>query len=134
MKRPLLIALGVLVPFFAIVAALFALTGAPPPPPAPGPEPPAEARAPDPPPPPPVIALPHDAGLPISDMDHPVPPAPDDPGAHRKHDVLAAIEAVRPLVLECFSDTADRYPAPQEVTLSFTVHASGRLESAEVVG
>lgn len=50
---------------------------------------------------------------------------PPSQGAVSKEDVRAAIDAVKPLVKQCFEDAAARNPGPQKVTLSFTIQGQG---------
>jgi hypothetical protein len=50
---------------------------------------------------------------------------PEPQGAVSKEDVRAAIDAVKPLVKQCFEDAAARNPGPQKVTLSFTIQGQG---------
>lgn len=62
--------------------------------------------------------------------------APAAEGARADEDVRRAIQAVRPLVDQCFQDAASRYPGPQRVTLSFSVARrgdSGALQEGQVV-
>ncbi|MBF5043585.1 AgmX/PglI C-terminal domain-containing protein [Aggregicoccus sp. 17bor-14] len=47
----------------------------------------------------------------------------------------AAVEAVRPLIRECFMDVTERYPGPQQVRLRFTLEGNGgagRMRNPEV--
>jgi hypothetical protein len=49
----------------------------------------------------------------------------------------AAIEALRPMIDQCFADVASRYPGPQRVSLNFTVRATaaaGALVGGAVSG
>ena len=47
----------------------------------------------------------------------------------------AAVQAVRPLLRQCFLDVTERYPGPQSVRLRFTLEGqgtAGRMRNAEV--
>ena len=43
------------------------------------------------------------------------------------------IEAMRPLVRQCFADASEQYPGPHHVTLSFTLGPLGQPEQVVVV-
>ncbi len=46
-------------------------------------------------------------------------------GTVDKEDVRRAIQAVVPLIRQCFQDIAERYSGPQSVTLRFTIEGQG---------
>lgn len=57
-------------------------------------------------------------------------------GTVDKEAIRAAIKSVSPLVKQCFTDAADRYPPPQKVVLKFTITGqgiSGHFTDGEVV-
>ena len=65
------------------------------------------------------------------------PPGADagPPGALDVAALRAAVQAVRPLLRQCFLDVTERYPGPQSVRLRFTLEGqgtAGRMRNAEV--
>lgn len=53
-------------------------------------------------------------------------PGEDQPrGTVNKEAIKIAINSVKPLVRDCFTDARDRYPPPQKVTLKFTITGQG---------
>jgi hypothetical protein len=57
-------------------------------------------------------------------------------GTVDKEEVRQAIQAVVPLMRQCFLDVAERYPGPQTVRLKFTLESqelAGHFRDGEVV-
>ncbi len=123
MRRHVLVAISVLVPFLVLVLLGFSLMKEPPPivlpapvvqlPVLPPPEPVIAVR---PPPPPPVVVAP------------PPPPVPLSREAKR----LPVIAGVEPLVMQCFHDMADRLREPLRVTVQFNTTLEGGYEGAVI--
>lgn len=148
MKRPLLLALAVLVPFLALVGlGLRALEAQPPavlPTPAPALAPVAEPVAVLAPPAPAVAPLPAPTPPPQAEAPPSANPAEVEPKRARAADPdeegeargapPEAIAAVEPLVAQCFIDSAEgkRKRAPPRATVAFTVLDTGRFDKARV--
>lgn len=137
MRRLLLLALAVLVPFAALIAFGFSLLKDPPPISLPIAElplpvvPPPTAAPPVAPPPPARPPLPVDVVVvaPPNPDEPPGHPPPLDPARAQRVAMLAAIE---PLVHQCFKDLSERVREPLRVTVTFNTTADGRFEGAMI--
>ena len=140
MKRHLLIALAVLVPFAGLVAFGFSLLKDPPPMTFPAPE---VHYAPPPPPPAPVPlrvepirALPPPLPTAVQVVAPPPPAPPPVVAAMKPPPELSAdakrlpiIAAVEPMVMQCFKDVAENVREPLRVTVAFNTTIEGGFES-----
>lgn len=138
MKRHLLTALAVLVPFAGLVALGFSLLKDPPPlvlpaqtvryepqEVAPPPEPPRRA--------PPTRPLPPPLPTAVQVV---APPPPAPPAAEPKAPELSAeakrlpiIAAVEPMIQQCFRDVSERVQEPMRVTVAFNTTVEGGFEN-----
>lgn|GEM_PF-2820927 len=129
MRRHVLVALGVLVPFVALILLGFSLMKDPLPivlptpvvrlPPMPPPEPVPAPR--------PVVVVAQPVVAPVAP---PPPPPPLPLSAEAKR--LPVIAGVEPLVLQCFRDMTDRVREPLSVTVQFNTTLEGGYEGAVI--
>jgi hypothetical protein len=139
MKRALLIALGVLVPFAALVALGFSMLRDPL---SPAPEPvpatvPVHVPVNDPGPGPGPVPEPEPAAVPApvpaaAAVPAPVPaPVAVEP-ATADEPRKPMLEAVRPAVQQCFLDVGERMPAPQKLAVVFDTNPDGTFANVHV--
>ena len=139
MKRGLIIAAAVLIPFSVLIALGFSslhdppTLAAPPPPIQPAIVLPQPERPLAPPPPVLVAAPPLHPPLPEVQPFRAVPLDPDTPPAVvaelKRKPIIAAVD---PLVRQCFKDAADVIHEPQTITVTFSTNDAGRFEDVVI--
>lgn len=136
MRRHLLIASLVLIPFAGLVAFGFSLLKDPPPIALPTPAVryvPQVAVEPEPPAVPVPVPAPAPVEVPVAApvvvAPPPEPPPPPQPELSPEAKRLPIIAAVEPLVMQCFRDMTDRVREPLQVTVSFNATGNGRFEN-----